>query len=65
MSLPTTSTSIGEVDVNKALRFSAGNEDSAWRITSSRHVSESASKKILAMMNESAGVQGRKLYWSI
>src|SRR5687767_10890933 len=64
-SFPTTSTSIGEIEGNKSARFSAGKTESAWRITSNRHVSESATKNILRTTNESAGVHGRKLYWSI
>src|ERR1043165_3530367 len=62
VSLPTTSTSIGEISGKSSARFSAGKTESAWRIISRRHVPESASKNILTTASESVGVQGRKLY---
>src|ERR1041385_2550593 len=62
VSLPTTSTSSGEISGNNSARFSGGKTESAWRMMSSRHVSESASKNILTTASESVGVQGRKLY---
>src|SRR5215213_1831089 len=65
VSLPTTSTSSGEIEGINSARFSAGKTESACRIMSNRHVSDRASKNILTTTNESVGVHGRKLYWSI
>src|SRR6267378_4365792 len=61
-SLPTTTTSKGEVSGNKASRFSFGNPANDARIMSNCHVDDRYSASNLPTPRESCGVQWRGLY---